>query len=87
MATSKLVKANEKIAKTVVDGYKKVEEAVVSGYKKVENAAVGGYQKVEDSFVSRYLTRDGESVAEAKARLAACFLRSVCAWRSCRNGT
>ena len=28
MAKSKLVKANEKIAETVVDGYKKIEDGV-----------------------------------------------------------
>lgn len=30
---------------------------------------VGGYQKVEDAFVDRYLTRDGETVEDAKVRL------------------
>ena len=58
MAKSKLVQAN-----------KKIEEAVVGRYKKVENTVVGGYQKVEDGFVDRYLTHDGESVEDAKARL------------------
>ena len=60
MAKSKLVKANQKIAQTVVEGYKKVEDAVV-----------GGYRKIEDKFVDQFLTRDGESVEEAKARLKA----------------
>ena len=60
MAKSKLVKANEKIA-----------EEVVSGYKAVEGGVVGGYHKIEDAFVDRYLTHDGESVEEAKARLHA----------------
>ncbi len=58
MAQSKIVKANEKIAETVAGAYKKVEGAVV-----------GGYTKVEDAFVDRFLTRDGETVEEAKARL------------------
>lgn len=58
MAKSKLVKANQKIAQTVVEGYKKVEDAVV-----------GGYKKIEDKFVDQFLTRDGETVEEAKARL------------------
>ena len=48
MAKSKLVKANDKIAEGVVNGYKKIEEGVVKGYKKIENA-----------FVDRYLTHDG----------------------------
>ena len=69
MANSKLVKANQKIAKTVVDGYKTVEDAVVSGYKKVESTVVGAYEKVENKFVDQFLTKDGESVEEAKMRL------------------
>ena len=58
MAKSKIVKANEKIEKTVVDAYKKIENTVVDGYK-----------KIEDKFVDAYLTRDGESVEDAKKRL------------------
>ena len=60
MAKSKFVQANAKIA-----------DAVVGGYKKIENAVVGGYQKIEDRFVDRYLTHDGESVEDTKARLHA----------------
>ena len=58
MATSKLIKTNEKIA-----------EKVTGTFEKIEHTVVGGYGKVEDAFVERYLTRDGESVEEAKARL------------------
>lgn len=58
MAQSKLVKANQEIA-----------EKVTGAFQKVEDAVVGGYTKVEDAFVERYLTRDGESVTEAKERL------------------
>ena len=71
MAKSKLVKANEKIAEEVVSGYKAVEGGVVGGYKKIEETVVGGYHKIEDAFVDRYLTHEGESVEEAKARLHA----------------
>ena len=58
MAESKLIKANEKIAKAVTEGFSKVEHGVV-----------GGYTKIEDKFVEAYLTREGETVAEAKERL------------------
>lgn len=58
LAKSKIVKASEKIAETVVDGYKKIEKGVVDGYT-----------KIEDKFVDAYLTKDGETVEEAKARL------------------
>lgn len=58
MAKSKIVKANEKIA-----------EKVVGTFEKIEDAVVGGYTKVEDAFVDRYLTKEGESVADAKERL------------------
>lgn len=71
MAESKFVKANEKIAEAVVDGYKKIEGGVVGGYKKVEESVVGGFGKITDKFVGEFLTREGESVEEAKARLAA----------------
>lgn len=71
MAESKFIKANEKIAEKVVGGYKAVENGVVGGYNKVEKTVVGGYTKVENAFVDRFLTHDGESVEEAKARLHA----------------
>lgn len=58
MAKSKLVKVNEEIAKKVTGAFGKVEETVTEGYT-----------KIEDAFVDRYLTRDGESVEEAKERL------------------
>lgn len=70
MAKSKLVAANQKIAEHVVGGYKKIEETVVGGYKKIEDTAVGGYNKVADAFVDRYLTREGETVEDARIRLA-----------------
>lgn len=59
MAKSKLVKANEKVADAVVDGYKKIEEDVT-----------GAFKKVEDGFVDQFLTHEGESVEDAKKRLA-----------------
>ena len=58
MAKSKLVKVNEKIA-----------EKVTATFGAIQDRVVGGYTKMEDAFVDRYLTRDGESVEEAKARL------------------
>ena len=42
---------------------------MVDGYKKIENGVVGGYKKMEDGLVDRYLTKDGETVEEAKARI------------------
>lgn len=58
MAKSKFIKTNEKIAAAVADGFSQIEKAVV-----------GGYCKIEDKFVEQYLTKDGETVAEAKQRL------------------
>lgn len=69
MARSNLIKANQKIAKSVTSGYKKFENAVVDGYKKIESGVVDGYTKIEDKFVDQYLTRCGETVEEAKKRL------------------
>ena len=67
MAKSRLVRANEKIAEKVAGRYQKIEDAVVGGCKKIEDSVVSGYQRIENGFVDRYLTRDGESVEEAKA--------------------
>ena len=69
MAKSKIIEANEKIADAVTGGYKKIEKGVVDGYKKIEQGVVSGYTKIEDKFVETYLTRDGETVEEAKERL------------------
>ena len=69
MAKSKIIEANEKIAKAVTGGYKKIEKGVVDGYKKIEQGVVGGYTNLEDKFIDAYLTKDGETVEEAKARL------------------
>jgi hypothetical protein len=55
---SKFVELNEKIAETVVDGYKKIEDAVVDGFN-----------KVTDKCVEKLFARDGETVEEAKERL------------------
>ncbi len=71
MAKSKLVQANEKIAEGVVSGYKKIEEGVVGGYKKIEQGAVDGFNRMSDKFVDSFLTKEGESVEDAKVRLEA----------------
>lgn len=52
------MKANERIA-----------EKVTSTFGKIEDTVVGGYTKIEDAFVDRYLTKDGETIEEAKVRL------------------
>ena len=59
MARSKLVQVNEKIAEGVMGGYKKIEEGVV-----------GGFTNMTDRFVDQFLAREGESVVDAKKRLA-----------------
>ena len=56
---SKFVETNEKIAEKVVDGY-----------KKIENGVVDGFNKVSDKCVEILFAKEGESVEEAKKRLA-----------------
>lgn len=70
MAASKLVEANKKIEEGVVNGYKKIEEGVVSGYKKIEEGAVEGFNRISDKFVDKFFTKEGETVEEAKERMA-----------------
>ena len=59
MAKSKLGKVN-----------KKIEQGVVSNYKKIEDSVVGGFNKIADKFVDSFLAKEGESVEDAKARIA-----------------
>lgn len=60
----------ESIGEGAVKGYKAIESTVVSTYKKIENGVVGTYKKVEDAFVEKYLLHEGETVEDAKKRLA-----------------
>ena len=68
--SNKFMEVNEKIAKGVVEGYKKIEDGVVDGYKKIETGAVEGFGKVVDKCVEVMFAKEGESVEEAKKRLA-----------------
>ena len=67
---AKMADMNEKIAKTVTEGYKKIEDGVVEGYKKIENGVVEGFNKVSDKFIDVLFTREGESVEDARKRLS-----------------
>ena len=58
MAKSKLVQMNKKIEKGVVDGFVKIRDNVT-----------GSYEKIENKFVDNYLTREGETIEDAKKRL------------------
>ncbi len=59
----------QKIEDGVVHTYEKIEHGVVGTYEKIEKTVVGAYKNVENRFVERFLTRDGETVEEAKERL------------------
>lgn len=48
----------------------KVEKKAVDGYKRIEDSVTGGFEKVSDGFVERFFAREGESVGQAKERLA-----------------
>ena len=66
----KFKEANEKIMDGITEGYDKIESGVVEGCKKVEDTVVGSFNKMADKFVGKFLTRDGETVEEAKARIS-----------------
>lgn len=61
----------ETIEENVVDTYRKIEDGVVGTYQKIEDSVVGAFNKVSDKFIGKFLTREGETVEEAKQRLAA----------------
>ena len=67
----KIADVVEEMGQAVTSGYKKIEDGVVSGYKKIENGAVSGFEKVTDKCVDILFAKEGETVEEAKSRLAA----------------
>ena len=67
---NKAGEVGEAIIETAVHGYEAVEEGAVKGYKAIEKGVVGGYKKVEDAFVGKFLVHEGETVEDAKKRLA-----------------
>lgn len=53
------------------DHMEKITEGVTGGYQKIEDSVVGAYKKVESAFVDTFLAKEGESVGDAKTRIAA----------------
>lgn len=51
------------------DKMKRIENTIVKGYEKIEDTVVGTYEKIEDKFTLEYLTRNNETLEEAKERL------------------
>lgn len=66
---SKFKEVNQKIEDAVVGGYKKIEDTVVDGYQKIEDGVIASYKKVEDRFIDAFLSRDGETVEQARERI------------------
>lgn len=60
----------QKIEDGVVKGYKAIENGVVSGYTAIQDGVVEGFTRISDAFVKKFLMRDGETLEEAKARIA-----------------
>ena len=45
-------------------------DAVTGAYKKIEDSVVGGFNKMADGFVEKHLMKEGETVEEARERIA-----------------
>lgn len=58
------------IAEEVCDMEKVAENLAVGTYKKIETAVVEGFTKISDDFVEKHLMKEGETLEEAKERLA-----------------
>ncbi len=58
------------MADTVKSGYQKIEDGVVDGYKAIEENMVNGFTRISDAFVKKFLMHEGETLEEAKARIA-----------------
>ena len=69
----------KKIEDGVVGGFKKIEDKVTGAFLNedgsmktggVADKVVGGFNKIADKFVDTFLAKEGETVEEAKARVA-----------------
>lgn len=60
----------ETTAQTVVGGYQKIESTVVGVYKAIENGALSGFSALTDKCVVLLFAKEGETAADAKARLS-----------------
>ena len=69
MSDSKIVKTNQKIAEILAEGNKMIADGATEGFQTISDAVVGGYTKIEDKFVDKFLTKEGETVEDAKKRL------------------
>ena len=49
---------------------KKIVDGITEGYEKIESGVVDGFNKMTDKFVGKFLTKEGETLEDAKARLA-----------------
>ena len=58
MAKSRLITINTKIAENLFGTHHTFEDTIINTYT-----------KIEDAFVDRYLTKEGESIEQAKRRL------------------
>ena len=47
-----------------------MEQKIREGLQKIEDGVVEGFQKVTDKFVGKFFTKEGETVEEAKERMA-----------------
>ena len=70
----------KKIEDGVVDGFTSMTDKVSGAILnedgsmktgKIGEAVVGAYEKVENAFVNTFMAKEGESVEDAKARIAA----------------
>ena len=63
------MQAEERLVEKCGEKGEEIAEESVKAYKAIEGGVVGGYKKIEDAFVGKFLTKEGESVEDAKKRL------------------
>ena len=63
------MQAEEKLVEKCGEKGEEIAEESVKAYKVIESGVVGGYKKIGDAFVGKFLTKEGESVEDAKKRL------------------
>ena len=54
----------------IADAMDKVAKTVVAGYKKIETGVVTGFNNVNDAIIGTVFSKEGETVAQTRERLS-----------------
>ncbi|MFS1664227.1 hypothetical protein [Streptococcus sp. zg-JUN1979] len=65
-----LTDKQQQIASKAIATHHNIEKNVIKAYQKTEKVALSSFNNISDKMIRTFFTKDGESLAETKQRLA-----------------